>query len=210
MNTIFLGGVQPRSGFRIGQRFSMGQTLSKADRDHYLVALNRALAEADEIDAWLLANPTAKLKPTDQEVAQASDVVISPFFTKWVNFQAARPDMVAFRDRLNNEDPTTWASLSDAEHKSFGWVNVVDQVFSAFKADPKNLTAGRWVSGIRQPDAVPAGGTAAPAMPTEPVTILGYQLPPTMLGMPTKMALVVGGVGLLGAGVALWAMFRKS
>ena len=74
MNTIFLGGVQPRSGFRIGQRFVMGQTLTKADRDHYLVAVNRALSEADEIDAWLLANPLAKLKPTELEMAQGSDL----------------------------------------------------------------------------------------------------------------------------------------
>jgi len=210
MNTIFLGGVQPRSGFRIGQRFVMGQTLTKADRDHYLVAVNRALSEADEIDAWLLANPLAKLKPTELEMAQGSDVVISPFFTKWINFQAQRPGMVAFRDRLQNEDPSTWGSLSDAEHKIFGWVNVVDQIYGSFKADPKNLTAGRWVAGVRQPDPVSTGAaTTAPAMPLEPVTVLGYELPPTMLGMPTKVALVVGTMGLISTGVALWALFRK-
>jgi hypothetical protein len=209
MNTIFLRGVQPQSGFRIGQRHSMGQSLSKADRDHYLVAIERALKEADEIDAWLLANPLAKLKPTELEMAQASDVVISPFFSKWINFQAARPDMVALRDRLKNEDSSTWGSLTDPEHKTFGWVSVVDQVFGAFKADPKNLTAGRWVAGVRQPDPVSTGGTTMPTMPMEPVTILGHELPPTLLGMPTKVALVVGTMGLISAGVALWAVFRK-
>jgi hypothetical protein len=48
-----------------------------------------------------------------------------------------------------------------------------------------------------------------PTMPMEPVTILGHELPPTLLGMPTKVALVVGTMGLISAGVALWAVFRK-
>lgn len=192
-------------GFRVG--FSLGQALSKADRDHYLVAINRALTEAGEIDAWIKANPNAKLKPTQAEITAASDVVISPYFTKWINFQDVRPALVTLRDRLQNEDPTTWTSITDPEHQTFGWVSVVDMIYSSFKADPKNLTAGKWVSGVRQPD--PLTPTTAPAMPEAPVTILGYDLPPTLLGMPTKVALVVAGVGVLGAGVALWAAFRK-
>lgn len=205
MRTIFLGGVQPRSGFRVG--YSLGQALTKADRDHYLVALDRALLEADQISEWLTNNPTAKLKPTEAEMTAGSDVVISPYFTKWVNFQTVLPDMIAFRDRLKSEDPGAWTSVTDPEHKTFGWVSVVDTIFSSFKADSKNLTAGRWVSGVRQPDpAVPAG---AVAMPNAPVTIFGAELPPTMLGMPTKTALTVAGVGALALGVAAWAFFRK-
>jgi hypothetical protein len=192
MKTIYLGGVQPGS-FRVG--YSLGQAISKADRDHYLVALDRALTEADEIDAWLNDNPSAKLKPTEAEVTAASDVFISPYFTKWVNFQAVRPDMVAFRDRLKSEDPGAWTSVTDPEHQIFGWVSVVDMIYSALKADPKNLTAGRWVAGVRQPD--PVTGTS------------GVVMPPTLLGMPAETALIVAGVGALGVGVALWAMLRK-
>lgn len=211
MNTTFLNGIKPGTGFRIaGRHYSLGQALSQADRDHYLVALNRGLSEVDEIDAWLKANPNAKLKPSDTDVSSGSDIVISPYFTKWINFQDVRADMVAFRDRLKNEDPTSWTSITDPEHKTFGWVSVIDQIFSAFKADPKNLTAGRWVSGVRQPDPVTPGTMTSGAMPLAPVNILGLELPPTLLGMPTSTALVVGTVGLLGVGVALWAAFRKS
>lgn len=195
MKTIFLGGVQPRSGFRVGH--SLGQALNKADRDHYLVALERGLAEADEIAAWLAANPNAKLKPTDAEMNSGSDVVISPYFTKWVNFIPVRPAMIAFRDRLKNEDPTAWSSVTDEEHKVFGWVSVIDTISSAFKADPKNLTAGKWVSGIRQPDPATPGVPGMPNAPTD-----------TILGMDPQTAMIVGGVGLLGLGVAAWAMFR--
>lgn len=209
MNTTFLNGVKPGTAFRIvGRPFALGQALSQADRDHYLVALNRGLAEVDEIAAWLNANPNTKLKPSDTDISSGSDVVISPYFTKWVNFQAVRPDMIAFRDRLKNEDPASWASITDAEHTTFGWVSVIDQIFSAFKADPKNLTAGRWVAGVRQPDPVIPGG--APSMPLAPINILGLELPPTLLGMPTQTALVVSTVGLLGIGVALWGTFRKN
>lgn len=204
MKTIFLGGVQPRT-FRVG--YSLGQALTQADRDHYLVALDRALLEADQVSEWLKNNPSAKLKPTETEIAAASDVVISPYFTKWVNFQTVLPDMIAFRDRLKNEDPAAWTSVTDPEHQTFGWVSVVDTIFSSFKADSKNLTAGKWVSGVRQPD--PVTTTAAAAMPLAPVTVLGFELPSTMLGMPTTTALAVGLVGVLGLGVATWAMFRK-
>lgn len=205
MKTIFLGGVQPGTGFRVG--YSLGQALSKADRDHYLVALDRALMEAEQIDTWLTDNPSAKLKPTEAEVTAGSDVVISPYFTKWINFQDVRPAMVAFRDRLKSEDPASWASVTDEEHKTFGWVSVVDTIFSSFKADSKNLTAGKWVSGVRQPD--PAATPGAVAMPDAPVTLFGLELPPTILGMPTKAGLVVGTVGVLGLGVAAWALLRK-
>jgi hypothetical protein len=194
MKTIYLGGVQPGS-FRVG--YSLGQALSKADRDHYLVALDRALTEADEIDAWLKANPDAKLKPTEAEVTAGSDIVISPYFTKWVNFLAIRQDMLNFKVRLKSEDPGAWTSLTDEEHKAFGWVSVVDTIYSSFKSDPKNLTAGKWVGGVRQPD--PGTPTGAVAMPNAPTTILG---------MDPQTAWIVGGVGLLGLSVAAWAMFR--
>lgn len=201
MNTIFLGGIQAGSDFRVRRSsFSLGQALSKADRDHYLVALDRALTEADEIDAWFKDNPSAKLKPTDAEVTAAPDVNISPYFTRWINFQPIRPDMVTFRDRLKSDDPTAWTSITDPEHKTFGWVNVVDMTYSAFKADPKNLTAGKWISGVRQPDAAAPGSSIIPTIPMGPDN--------TVLGMPPQTAWIVGGVGLLGLGVAVWAMFR--
>jgi hypothetical protein len=193
MKTIYLGGVQPGS-FRVG--YSLGQALSKADRDHYLTALNRALEENDEIDAWIKANASAKLKPSTADAANP-DIVVSPYFSKWANFLPTLPDMVTFRDRLKNEDPTSWTSITDPEHKTFGWVNVVDEVYSSFKGDPKNLTAGKWMNGVRQPD--PSTPTNTVAMPAATITILG---------MDPQTAWIVGGVGLLGLGVAAWAMFR--
>jgi len=194
MNTIFLGGVKAGSSFRVaGRPYILGQALSKADRDHYLVALDRALAEADEIAAWIEANPTAKLKPTEAEVSAASGIVISPYFSKWVNFLAARPDMVSLRDRLKSEDPASWTSITDPEHLTYGWVSVVDMIYAAFKADPKSLMAGKWVAGVRQPDPVTTG---VPALPTAPEN--------TILGMQPKTAAIVGGVVLLSAGIALW------
>lgn len=215
MKTLFTQGFQPASftpAQRRPLRTSLGQALSLADRDHYLVALNRGITEAVEIDAWLAANPNVKLKPSEQEVTSSPDIVISPYFAKWVNYQPVRADQGAFRDRLANADPTTWSSITDAEHILFGWVSVIDQVYSAFKADPKNLTAGRWVSGVRQPDPPPATGTTGgPAKPVEqPLMILGLELPPTFLGMPTQTALIVGGLGVVGIGVAIWATLKKS
>jgi len=199
MNTIFLGGVRAGSGFRVaGRPYALGQALTKLDRDHYLVALDRGLAEADEIAAWIDANPTAKLKPTDAEVSAASGIVISPYFSKWVNFLAARPGMVALRDRLKSEDPAAWSSITDPEHVTYGWVSVVDMIHSSFKADPKNLTAGKWVSGVRQADPVTTGIQPLPTAPGN-----------TILGMQPKTAAIVGGVVLLSVGLAIWQVFKK-
>jgi len=213
MKTLFTQGFQPASfhlAARRSVRKSLGQALTKADRDHYLVALNRGISEADEIDAWLKANPTAKLKPTEAEVVASPEIKISPYYAKWVNYQPTRGDQAAFRDRMANEDPTTWTSVTDAEHVLFGWVGVVDQIYSAFKSDPKNLTAGRWVDNVRQPDPVQPLPSGTPTHPAEPLIILGMEFPQTFLGMPTKTAMVVGGLGLVGLGVALWAILRKN
>jgi len=205
MKTVPLMGRAPL----LGSPRRLGQALSKADRDHYLVALNRGAQEAAEIDAWLKANPDAKLKATQEEVVSAPDIKISPYYAKWVNYQPVRADQAAFQARVASEDPTTWTSVTDAEHILFGWVGVVDQIYSAFKSDPKNLTAGRWVDNVRQPDPLPAPGTTVkPAEP--PLVILGLELPPKFLGMPTGTALVLGGLGVVGIGVAIWATLRKS
>lgn len=199
MNTIFLGGVKAGSSFRVvGKPYVLGQALTKTDRDHYLVALERGLAEADEIAAWLDANPTAKLKPTDAEVSSASGIVISPYFSKWVNFLAARPDMVALRDRLKSEDPASWTSITDKDHLAYGWVSVVDMIHAAFKADPKNLTAGKWVSGVRQPDPIGTGVAPLPAAPES-----------TILGMQPKTAAIVGGVVFLSVCLTIWQVAKN-
>ncbi len=208
MNTLFTRSFQ--SSFQPARplRVSLGQALSKSDRDHYLVALNRGIAEAGEIDAWLKANPNAKLKPAQQEVANDPAVQISPYYAKWVNYQDVRSDQEAFQTRMANEDPTTWSSITDAEHILFGWVSVVDQIYSAFKSDPKNLTAGRWIDNIRQPDPPPPAAPAAP--PAEPpFVILGLELPAQVLGIPTGTALALGGVGLIGIGIVIWTV-KKS
>lgn len=189
-------------------RKSLGQSLSKADRDHYLVALNRGIAEAGEIDAWLKANPNIKLKPTTEEVTTTPDVTISPYYAKWVNYQDMRSDQIAFRDRLASENQTTWSSITDAEHILFGWVAVVDQIYSAFKADPKNLTAGRWADNMRLPDPIPV--TGMPNVEIQPISILGLEFPPTFLGMPTKTAFIVASFGVVGIGVAIWATLKKN
>jgi hypothetical protein len=181
-------------GFQPAKRsFFLGQVLSQADRDHYLVAVGRAVTEANEIDKWLKDNPTATLKPPT-ETTPPSGMVISPYFTKWINFQPIRPEMQKLNDRLSNADPTTWSSLTPEEHTTFGWVSVVDQIFSAFKADPKNLTAGKWQNGVRAADE-PVAGAAIPST-EEPITIpvLNTQLPPTIVGIPTKTVLIGGGV----------------
>jgi hypothetical protein len=205
MNTLFTrtfsAPFQPARPLRV----SLGQALSKADRDHYLVAINRAIAEAGEIDAWLKANPNVKLKPAQQEVAADPDVKISPYYSKWVNYQDVRSDQQDFQARMASEDASTWSSITDAEHVLFGWVSVVDQIYSAFKSDPKNLTAGRWIDNIRQPDPPPAPAPVPPA--EQPFVILGLELPPKVLGIPTGTALVVGGVGLVG--IAIWAVKRS-
>lgn len=206
MKTMFSQGFKPAS-FR-PMRKSLGQSLSKTDRDHYLVALNRGIAEAAEIDAWLEANPDVKLKPTAEEIASVPTAKISPYYAKWVNYQDVRADQQAFRDRLISEDVSTWSSVTDAEHILFGWVAVVDQVYSAFKADPKNLTAGIWMDNVRLPDPTPVGGAAVKPQ-EQPISILGLELPATFLGMPTKAALIVGGIGVLGIGVAIWATLKK-
>lgn len=190
MRTMFATGFQPAK-----RAFFMGQALTLADRDHYLIAVNRALAEAEEIDAWLKANPTVTLKPP-AETTPPSGILISPYFTKWINFQPIRPDMEKMKERLSNPDQTTWSSVTPEEHTTFGWVSVVDQIFSAFKADPKNLTAGEWVNGKRLPDKVVPGEVTTAAQPIN-LPIIG-ELPPTIVGIPTKTVLIGGGalVGL--------------
>lgn len=184
-------------GFQPTRRsFFLGQALSQADRDHYLVAISRALVEAEEIDNWLKAHPEAKLKVP--ETTPPSPLVMSPYFVKWVNFLPIRTDMIAMKERLSNPDPSTWSSITPEEHTTFGWVSVVDQIFSAFKADPKNLTVGRWVNGQRLPDEPEAAGQ--PVAPVEePVTLpIVGDLPPRIAGIPTKTVLIGGGavVGL--------------
>lgn len=189
---MFAVGFQPAK-----KSIFLGQALEQADHDHYLIAVSRALAEVDQIDAWLKANPTAKLKAPDA-TTPPSDITMSPYYTKWFNFQPIRPDMQKLKDRLSNPDSKTWTSITPEEHTTFGWVSVVDQIFSAFEADPKNLTAGRWQGGTRLPDPVETL-TQTPQEESINVPIIG-QLPPTIVGIPTKTVLIGGGA-IIGIGI---------
>lgn len=171
-------------GFQRGRSgFYLGQALSQADRDHYLSALSRAIREAGEIDGWIKDHPDLKFRPAPGSPASITD---SPYYTKWINFQPHRDAMKALNDRLLSTDQTTWGSLTQDEHSTFGWVNVVDQVYSAVQADPLNLTAGHWQDGTRLADQ-PSGGALTP---------------PTDTGVSTPVLL---GIGLIGAiGLVVW------
>lgn len=201
MRTMFAAGFQPAK-----RAFFLGQALSQSERDHYLVALGRAVTEANEIDDWIKSHPEAKFKPPTQvspatttegsvamPPAATSEITVSPYFTKWVNFQPIRADMQKLKDRLANPDPTSWTSLSQEDHTTFGWVSVVDQIFAAFKADPANLTAGKWQGTVRQPDEATAAAAKPAAEQGITVPILNAQLPPTIVGIPTKTVLIGGG-----------------
>ncbi len=170
-------------GFQPARRaFFLGQLLSESDKNHYLSALTRGLSEADEIDAWLTANPQAVLNlPANNPDKTVS---VSPYYTKYFNFVKTRPDMQKLKDRLSSSDPTTWGSLTPDEHTTFGWVSVLDQVYASFKDDPKNLTVGHWQGGTRLPDQPAAAGAAPPPPPAEPM----------ILGLPQKTVLIGGGV----------------
>jgi hypothetical protein len=165
-----MGFQRGRNAFSLGRAFgsSLGQALSKIDRDHYLDTVSRAITEANEIDAWLKATPGAQLRPATGAPATVTD---SPYYTKWFNYQPHRADMQALKDRLTSEDPTTWGSLTKEEHGTFGWVSVVDQVYAAFQADPLNLTAGRWQDGTRLPDDQAVKEAAQPSLLSTPVLI---------------------------------------
>jgi hypothetical protein len=175
MRSLFVMGFQPM------RRPALGQVMSQPDRDHYLFALSRAVNEADEIDKWLANNAGVKLSVP--VTTPPSDLQMSPYFTKWVKFKEVRPDMQKLMERLAGPDPTTWSSLTSDEHITFGWVSVVDQIFSAFKADPKNLTIGKWEGDTRLPD---------PPVPGAPASS------PTILGMPKTVVLIGGAVIGLG------------
>ncbi len=169
-------------GFRRGL-FSLGQaSMTAADRDHYLLAINRGLNETQEIDSWISAHPDVKFRPGP---GAPVDVVDSPYYTMWSNYQSHRDALKALRDRLNDPDPVNWFSLTEDEHGTFGWVSVVDRVYSAFQADPLNLTAGRWQGNTRAPDL---------AIQTEAASS-SPDLTPVLLG-----AGVLGVIGLL-----IWA-----
>ncbi len=179
MRTMFAMGFQPAR-----RAFFLGQLLSDSDRNHYLSALTRGLSEADEIDAWLKANPDVKLNlPADNPDKTLS---VSPYYTKYFNFTKVRPDMQKLHDRLGNTDPSTWSSLTQDEHPTFGWVAVLDQVYAAFKDDPKNLTVGHWQGGTRLPDQPSTAAATPPPASAEP----------TILGIPQKTALIGGGAVL--------------
>jgi hypothetical protein len=161
---------------------SLGQALSQDERNHYLFAISRAINEADQIDKWLKDNPTAKLSVP--ATTPPADVQTSPYFTKWIKFQDVRPDMQKLNDRLSNLDPTTWSSVTSEEHTTFGWVSILDQIFAAFQADPKNMTVGKWQGDTRLPDPPTAAASAAP----------------TILGLPKDVVLIGGmvvGLGIL-------------
>lgn len=164
-------------GFRMERSsFSLGQALSQTDRDHYLVAVGRALLEASQIDKWLQDHPDARLRPV-----KGGSETDSPYYVKWFNYQPHRESIQALKDRLSSEDPTTWGSLTQDEHGTFGWVSVIDQVYSAFQADPLNLTAGRWQDGIRLSDEIPA-----------------VTPPPPSTGLTTPVLIGIGVVGAIG------------
>lgn len=149
--------------------FSLGQSsMTAADRDHYLLAINRGLNETSEIDAWITAHPDTKFRPGP---GAAADIVDSPYYTMWANYQSHRDALKALRDRLNDPDPVNWFSLSEDEHGTFGWVSVVDRVYSAFQADPINLTAGHWQGNTRQPDVAVQTEAAAPSSNLMPILL---------------------------------------
>lgn len=172
MKAAFIMGLQPLS---LGKRsFFLGQLLSQADRDHYLNAVTRGLSEADQIDAWIAANPNVALG-----VPPGGDpsLTVSPYYTKYFNFIPVRGAMQALKDRLSNVDPTTWSSITGDEHTTFGWVSVLDEVYAAFLADPKNLSAGHWQGSVRLPDLPSAAQVPAPSD-----TILGISKPVVLIG----------------------------
>lgn len=166
------------------RRPALGQVMSQPDRDHYLFSISRAVNEADEIDKWLSNNSAMLSVPV---TTPPSNLQMSPYFAKWVKFKEVRPDMQKLMERLASPDPTTWSSLTSDEHITFGWVSVVDQIFSAFKADPKNLTVGKWEGDTRKPDEPAPGASASP----------------TILGMPKNVVLIGGAVIGLGILVAI-------
>ena len=151
--------------------FSLGQSsMTASDRDHYLLAINRGLNETQEIDDWISAHPDTKFRPG---AGAAPGVVDSPYYTMWANYQNHRSDLKALRDRLNDTDPVNWFSLTEEEHGTFGWVAVVDRIYSAFQADPVNLTAGVWQGNTRQPDVAIQTEAAAPSSPYLGPVLLG-------------------------------------
>lgn len=189
MKTTFLMGLQP-------PRFFLGQMLSKPDRDHYLNAVTRGLSEADQIDAWISANPNPKailLLPPNADPA----LTISPYYTKYYNFGPVRGSMQALNDRLSNADPASWSSITQDEHVVFGWVSVIDEVYAAFLANPNNLTVGRWQGSTRLPDIASTTPAPVPA-------------PDTILGIPKTTALVGGAAIVIGIVVVTVYLASKS
>jgi len=147
MTITAFGFRRSSSFFTLGR--GLGQGMSATDRDHYLAAVNRALDETAEIDKWIKDHPDIKFRPGSGAPAATTD---SPYYTKWINYQAHVNEMKALKERLSDPDPANWFSLTQEEHGTFGWVSVVDTVYGAFQANPLNLVAGRWENGSRLPD----------------------------------------------------------
>jgi hypothetical protein len=186
VKAAFLMGLQP---LYKRKSFVLGQLLSQADRNHYLNAVTRGLSEADQIDAWLSNNPKAVLLlPPGADPA----LTISPYYTKYYNFLPVRGAMQGLKDRLSNADPTTWSSITQDEHIVFGWVSVLDEVYAAFLADPKNLTVGRWQGGTRLVD-IPSIVITPP--------------PDTIFGIP-KVVVLIGGAAVVVAGVTAYFVLK--